>query len=98
MLISKQKTVGLRVPDHPVCRDLLKAFGRPILSTSVTDRDGNILNDPLDIEQVWGEQVAVILDSGVLESKSSTVVDCTAEDEPVILREGKGDTSLIYYG
>lgn len=98
MLISKQKTVGLRVPDHPVCRDLLKAFGRPILSTSVTDRDGHVINDPYEIQEIWGEQVAVILDSGIIESKSSTVVDCTAEDEPVILREGKGDITLIYYG
>lgn len=98
LLISKQKTVGLRVPDHPVCRDLLRAFGRPILSTSVTDRDGHVINDPYDIQEIWGDQVAIILDSGILESKSSTVVDCTDPDEPVILREGKGDISLIYYG
>lgn len=97
ILLTKQKTVGLRVPDHPVCRDLLKAFGRPILSTSVTDRDGEPIVDPLDIQEVWGDAIAVILDSGVLESATSTVVDCTGEDEPVILREGKGDSSLIYY-
>lgn len=97
ILLTKQKTVGLRVPDHPVCRDLLKAFGRPILSTSVTDRDGEPIVDPLDIQEVWGDAIAVILDSGVLESATSTVVDCTGEDEPVILRDGKGDSSLIYY-
>lgn len=97
ILLTKQKTVGLRVPDHPVCRDLLKAFGRPILSTSVTDRDGEPIVDPLDIQEVWGDAIAVILDSGVLESATSTIVDCTGEDEPVILREGKGDSSLIYY-
>jgi tRNA threonylcarbamoyl adenosine modification protein (Sua5/YciO/YrdC/YwlC family) len=97
LLLTKQKTVGLRVPDHPVCRELLRAFGRPILSTSVTDRDGESLNDPLEIQEIWGDAISVILDSGIMESAASTIVDCTDPAEPVILREGKGDTSLIYY-
>ncbi|MBK6765472.1 MAG: threonylcarbamoyl-AMP synthase [bacterium] len=97
LLLTKQKTVGLRVPDHPVCRELLKAFGRPILSTSVTGRDGEPIVDPLDIQEVWGDAIAVILDSGILERATSTVVDCTDPAEPAILREGKGAIELIYY-
>ncbi len=96
LLLTKQKTVGLRVPDHPVCRDLLKAFGRPILSTSVTDREGDPMLDPNEIVHHWGDAISVILDSGVLDAAASTVVDCTDPDEPIILREGKGDISLIY--
>ncbi|MBK6911952.1 MAG: threonylcarbamoyl-AMP synthase [bacterium] len=96
LLLTKQKTVGVRVPAHPVCRDLLKAFGRPILSTSVTDRDGDPMLDPNEIVHHWGEAIAVILDSGVLKSDTSTIVDCTDPDNPVVLREGRGDVSLIY--
>jgi tRNA threonylcarbamoyl adenosine modification protein (Sua5/YciO/YrdC/YwlC family) len=94
LLLTKQKTVGLRVPDHPVCRTLLKEFGRPILSTGMTDREGVLMNDPEQIEAEWDNEIAVILDSGILINKSSTIVDLTG-DEPVILREGKGDISLI---
>lgn len=96
IMLTKQKTVGIRVPDHPVCRDLLKAFGRPILSTSVTDRDGDPMLDPNEILHHWGDLISVILDSGPLDSESSTIVDCTDPDEFVVLREGKGDVSLIY--
>ncbi|MCB9357647.1 MAG: threonylcarbamoyl-AMP synthase [Calditrichaeota bacterium] len=96
LLLTKQKTVGLRVPDHPVCRDLLHAFGRPILSTSVTGRDGEPINDPSEIEEEWGDAISVILDSGIIESAPSTIVDCTDPNDPVIIREGKGDVGLIY--
>jgi tRNA threonylcarbamoyl adenosine modification protein (Sua5/YciO/YrdC/YwlC family) len=94
LLLTKQKTVGIRVPDHPVCRTLLKEFGRPILSTGMTDRHGEKMDDPEEIEAEWGHEISVILDSGILVSVSSTIVDLTGE-EPVILREGKGDISLI---
>lgn len=96
LLLTKQKTVGLRVPDHPVCRDLLRAFGRPILSTSMTDRDGDPMLDPSEILHHWGDVIAVILDSGILESQTSTIVDCTDPNNPEILREGKGNINLIY--
>ncbi|HEY3294106.1 MAG TPA: L-threonylcarbamoyladenylate synthase [bacterium] len=95
MLLTKQQTVGIRVPDHPVCRALLKEFGRPILSTSVTSRDGELMTDPEEIENEWRHDLAVVLDSGILLPEHSTVVDLTDSDNPVILREGKGDVALI---
>jgi len=95
MLLTKQQTVGIRVPDHPVCRALLKEFGRPILSTSVTSRDGELLTDPEEIEEEWRHDIAIVLDSGVLETQHSTVVDLTDSDTPVILRVGKGDPELV---
>jgi tRNA threonylcarbamoyl adenosine modification protein (Sua5/YciO/YrdC/YwlC family) len=94
LLLTKQKTIGVRVPDHPVCRVLLKEFGRPILSTGITDRHGNKMNDPEEIEQEWEHEITVILDSGILVATESTIVDLTG-DEPAILRAGKGDLSLI---
>ena len=95
LLLTKQQTVGIRVPDHPVCRTLLKEFGRPVLSTSVTDRNGDELNDPEMIEQEWRHEIAVILDSGILPPEHSTVVDLTDSDNPVVVREGKGDAALV---
>ena len=94
-LLTKQKTVGIRVPAHPVCHSLLTEFGRPILSTSVTDRDGIVIGDPEIINEVWGHEINVILDSGILLVELSTVVDLTDPDNPVIVREGKGDAGLI---
>jgi tRNA threonylcarbamoyl adenosine modification protein (Sua5/YciO/YrdC/YwlC family) len=95
ILLTKQQTVGLRVPDHPVCRMLLKELGRPVLSTSVTHRQGEALTDPEEIEAVWHHEIAVILDSGVLPPVPSTVVDLTDSSNPVVLRLGKGDPALI---
>lgn len=96
LLLTKRQTVGIRVPDHAVCRTLLTEFGRPILSTSVTSRAGEILNDPEEIEAEWRHEIAVVLDSGPLEGALSTVVDLTDDDAgPVIVRAGKGDLALI---
>jgi tRNA threonylcarbamoyl adenosine modification protein (Sua5/YciO/YrdC/YwlC family) len=95
LLLTKQKTVGIRVPAHPVCHSLLQEFGRPILSTSVTDRDGVEIGDPEEIEEVWGHEIALVLDSGILPTQVSTVVDLTDSDEPVVLRAGVGDVSLL---
>ncbi len=94
LLTSKKRTVGLRVPDNPVCLRLLELLGNPIISTSVTDSKGNILTDPDEIERLYGDKVDFILDVGLLASEPSTVVDFI-EDEPVILRKGKGDISYF---
>jgi len=95
LLLTKRDTVGIRVPDHPVCNTLLREFGRPILSTSVTDREGEKIFDPEAIAAEWPREIAVILDSGISEANSSTIVDLTDSDHPVILREGKGDPALL---
>lgn len=95
LLLTKQDTVGIRVPDHPVCNTLLREFGRPILSTSVTNRHGEKIFDPEEIALEWPREIAVILDSGISEANASTIVDLTDSDHPVILREGKGDPALL---
>ena len=95
LLLTRQQTVGIRVPDHPVARTLLKEFGRPILSTSVTNREGELMTDPEEIEEQWRHEIAVVLDSGVLPTEHSTVVDLTESDNPEILRIGKGDPALV---
>jgi tRNA threonylcarbamoyl adenosine modification protein (Sua5/YciO/YrdC/YwlC family) len=95
LLLSKRKTVGLRVPDHPVAQMLLKELGRPILSTGCTDRQGEVMNDPEAIDAEWGHEISLVLDSGILLGEPSTIVDLTDAENPEILRLGKGDVTLL---
>jgi tRNA threonylcarbamoyl adenosine modification protein (Sua5/YciO/YrdC/YwlC family) len=91
MLSSKKKTVGIRVPDNDIAREIVKLLGNPIISTSIRD-DDDILEystDPELIYEKYQDQVDIVIDGGYGENVASTVVDCTT-DEFTILREGKG--------
>jgi tRNA threonylcarbamoyl adenosine modification protein (Sua5/YciO/YrdC/YwlC family) len=94
ILVSKRKSVGIRVPDSRVALDLVKQLGHPILSTSVTTDDGEILNDPAAIGEQFNNIVDMIIDGGVLTSEPSTILDLTG-DTPVVVREGAGDVSML---
>lgn len=93
-LWTKRKSVGIRVPDNEIARTLVKELGNPIISTSVTTRKGELLYDPEEIRYILNTQVDLMLASGVLNSKTSTIVDLTG-DEAEIIREGKGDINLL---
>ncbi|MEW6510222.1 MAG: L-threonylcarbamoyladenylate synthase [Bacteroidota bacterium] len=94
ILISKRKTVGIRVPDSPITQAIVKELGHPILSTSVTTEEGELLNDPQQIADRFNSQVDMIIDGGTLHSPPSTVVDLTG-DEPEVVRHGAGDAGLV---
>ena len=94
-LFQKRRTVGIRVPDNKLCYTLVNQLGTPIISTSVPAGPDEILNDPYEIERRIGDKIDLILNGGILVSRPSTVVDLT-EFEPKIIREGAGDSSLIY--
>jgi tRNA threonylcarbamoyl adenosine modification protein (Sua5/YciO/YrdC/YwlC family) len=94
ILVSKRKTVGIRVPDSPITLALVSELGHPILSTSVTDDSGEILNDPALIAEKYLNSVELILDGGVLVSKPSTVLDLT-DERPKVVRIGAGDVSFF---
>jgi tRNA threonylcarbamoyl adenosine modification protein (Sua5/YciO/YrdC/YwlC family) len=93
-VVSRRKTVGIRVPDNKVCHAIIAALGNPIISTSVTDERGDILSDPAYIKAHLGYQIDLILDAGILPTIPSTVFELTG-DMPVILRKGAGDFSFI---
>lgn len=93
-MISKRKTVGIRVPDNAVCQALIRDLGHPLLSASVTDDDGAIMNAPAEIAQAYDRRVDLILESGNGLLDVSTVIDLTG-DSPVVARQGKGDTSFL---
>jgi len=93
-LWSKRKTVGIRIPDHPVALKIVEGLGNPIVSTSTTTRKGELLIDPQEIRSVFDFQVDLMLASGNLSGKPSSVIDLSG-DEPIIVREGAGDTSIF---
>lgn len=93
ILVSRKKTVGIRVPASPVALALVEALGHPVLSTSVTLQSGEVVNDPDIISDHYNDRVDLILDGGILVSQPSTVLDLTGE-EPRIIRQGAGNMPM----
>ncbi len=86
IMLTKRKTVGIRVPDNKICLDIIRTFGRPIISTSA------VFDDPQSIKEAYGSFLDVIIDGGVLYQSPSSVVSLI-DDMPEVIREGKGDVS-----
>ncbi|MCY4778199.1 L-threonylcarbamoyladenylate synthase [Sphingobacterium sp. UT-1RO-CII-1] len=91
LLSSKKKTVGIRVPDNNIIRDIVRELGNPIVTTSIHDEDEIIeySTDPELIYEKYQELVDLVIDGGYGDNIASTVVDITSGDFEVI-REGKG--------
>jgi tRNA threonylcarbamoyl adenosine modification protein (Sua5/YciO/YrdC/YwlC family) len=92
----KKKTVGIRVPDNRIAIQIVEMLGNPIVSTSIRDEDEVIeySTDPELIFEKWQNQVDLVIDGGYGENIASTIIDLTGH-EPIIVREGKGDVSII---
>ena len=86
------KTVGIRVPDHPVPQLIVEKLGNPIASTSIKDDDEVIeyTTDPELIAEKYDHLVDIVVDSGYGDNMASTIIDLTS-GEPEIIREGKGE-------
>jgi tRNA threonylcarbamoyl adenosine modification protein (Sua5/YciO/YrdC/YwlC family) len=87
VLHMKRKTVGIRIPDHPVALTLARELGSPVASTSAS-LDGEILVDPREMEERFGDLELVIDVEGV-GSVPSTIIDLSG-NEAVVVREGAG--------
>ncbi|KAF0140721.1 MAG: threonylcarbamoyl-AMP synthase [Ignavibacteriales bacterium] len=94
-LWTKRETVGIRVPDHNIALELTKELGNPIVSTSVTKRNGELLYNPEEIKLIFENQVDLMLSVGPLDGEPSSIIDLSRE-EPEVLREGAGDVSYFY--
>lgn len=93
-LWNKRKSVGIRIPNNLITQLLAKELGTPIVSTSVTNENGEILNDEETIKKYYGNAVDLMLYIGPIGMNPSTIVDYT-DDTPEIIREGAGDTSIF---
>jgi len=90
-----RRTIGLRVPEHRVTQDLLALFGEPLLATTLIPPDETEpLNDPEAIEARYDKLVDLIVDGGACRRQATTVIDMT-DDEPVVLRQGRGDPAKL---
>lgn len=94
---SKRKTVGIRVPAHPVVQALLEAFGGPIVTTTAAPRGGgDPYVDPAELDEGL-PGVELVLDAGPGELVPTTIVDLSTSP-PEVVREGKGDVSPFVAG
>lgn len=84
---GKKKTIGIRIPAHPVVQQILEALDEPLLNTSLDDPD--YLTDPELIHERYNKQVDLVIDGGTGKVQYSTVLDCTG-GEIVLLRQGIG--------
>ncbi|MCQ2265257.1 MAG: threonylcarbamoyl-AMP synthase, partial [Bacteroidales bacterium] len=96
ILQSNKKSVGIRVPDNNIVREIVEQLGHPILSTSVKDDDEIVeyTTDPELIHERYGDLVDIVIDGGYGDNVPSTVVNCV-DGEIEIVREGKGDVDLV---
>ena len=93
-LWSKRKTVGIRVPNHSVTIKLVEELGNPIISTSTTNRKGQVLLDPFEIKNIFNSQVDLMLASGNPPGILSSIVDLSM-DLPEVVRQGAGDITMF---
>lgn len=91
-IFKNRKTVGIRVPANEIIRELVSMLGNPILNTTVKDENDEVeyTTDPELIYEKWSNFADIVIDGGIGGIGPSTVVDCTG-DEPVIVRQGKGE-------
>jgi tRNA threonylcarbamoyl adenosine modification protein (Sua5/YciO/YrdC/YwlC family) len=89
----KRKTIGIRIPDHPVPQAMLAELGEPIMSsTLMLPGDDMPLTDPEEMRTRLEHEVDLVMDGGPCGVEATTVVDLTGE-EPRLLRAGRGDTA-----
>ncbi len=93
---KKKKTVGIRVPDNNIIREIVRELGNPIVSTSIYDEDDVVeyTTDPELIFEKWKGIVDLVIDGGYGDNLASTVIDLS-QDKIQIIREGKGDLDII---
>lgn len=90
--LERKKTVGVRIPDNAIPVAIVEALGNPLVTASVKtpDNETEYTTDPSLLNDLYGERVDAVIDSGYGHLDPTTVVDCTG-DKPEIVREGIGE-------
>jgi tRNA threonylcarbamoyl adenosine modification protein (Sua5/YciO/YrdC/YwlC family) len=92
IVLTKRNEVGIRIPDNRICQALVAELGNPILSSSVRMPDEQLLDDPREIDNMYKGQVDLVVDGGVFLPEPSSIISLL-EDEPNVIRVGKGDVT-----
>lgn len=91
LLKTKKDTVGIRVPDNKICHQIVRQLEHPLMSASLPmDVDVEYFTDPELMEEQFGHLVDIVIDGGIGNILSSTVIDCTS-GAPELIREGAGE-------
>ncbi|MBN2333798.1 MAG: threonylcarbamoyl-AMP synthase [Deltaproteobacteria bacterium] len=94
MVMTKRRTVGVRVPDRPACQALLAGLGSALLAVSARDDQGQVVGSVAGLVDRFSHVVDYLLDAGDIVSESSTIIDLTTT-APEIIREGKGQVDYL---
>ncbi len=94
IMLTRRKTAGIRVPDHPICLAMVEELGHPILSTSAKTPDGETFEDPSLIFDYFKNRIDVVIDGGPVTGRPSSVVSLI-DDAPEIIRRGMGNVDLF---
>ena len=91
-----RKTIGLRVPENPIAHMLLEELGQPLLGTTLILPDEDLpLTSAEDIRSHLEKQIELVIDSGACSLEPTTVIDLTDDNEPVLVRQGRGDAGIF---
>lgn len=92
---NNKRTIGIRVPDHPIPLAIVNELGNPIVTTSI--HSPNLIQDYLseawEIDDIMGNLVDFVIDGGSAGLEPSTIIDVSS-DEPILIREGKGSPEI----
>jgi tRNA threonylcarbamoyl adenosine modification protein (Sua5/YciO/YrdC/YwlC family) len=95
LVVRRQKTVGIRIPESPIALEIVRLLQHPLISTSAATPEGEVLIDPKDIKDQLGHGLELILDGGYKPNEASSVIDLSGP-APVVVRQGKGDVSDLF--
>ncbi len=94
IMLTNRKTAGIRVPDHKISLALALELGNPIISTSATDPEGRVFQDPSLLHDYFGTRLDVVIDGGAVPGTASSVISLM-DDVPEIIRYGAGDIEIF---
>jgi tRNA threonylcarbamoyl adenosine modification protein (Sua5/YciO/YrdC/YwlC family) len=92
LVMTKQKTVGIRIPDNSICSQIVSAFGHPIITTSANRTGEEPIGDPWLVHEELGHDLDLVVDGGLLHHDVSSVISLIG-DTAEVLRKGLGDVS-----
>lgn len=94
IMLTKRKTAGIRVPNHMIALALARELGNPIISTSATDPEGRVFQDPSLLHDFFKHRLDVVIDGGPVPGTASSVISLI-DDIPEIIRHGAGDVEIF---
>jgi tRNA threonylcarbamoyl adenosine modification protein (Sua5/YciO/YrdC/YwlC family) len=94
IMLTNRKTAGIRVPDNRICLSLVEELGNPVITTSATMPDGSVFENPSLLYEYYRKRIDMVIDGGPVPGQPSSVISLI-NDIPEIIREGRGDVSIL---